>query len=93
MVDCSFVVLGGGVLGTPKGGRHSRVATIGVPSKAKEKTAEVAQLIEHQPSKLRVASLSLVFRSKEKQNINTNTYLITTTKLWQKKNLTGQSLT
>ncbi len=25
--------------------------------------AEVAQLIEHQPSKLRVASLSLVFRS------------------------------
>ncbi len=27
--------------------------------------AEVAQLIEHQPSKLRVASLSLVFRSKE----------------------------
>lgn len=28
------------------------------------KTAEVAQLIEHQPSKLRVASLSLVFRSK-----------------------------
>ena len=28
--------------------------------------AEVAQLIEHQPSKLRVASLSLVFRSKNK---------------------------
>ena len=28
------------------------------------KNAEVAQLIEHQPSKLRVASLSLVFRSK-----------------------------
>ena len=28
------------------------------------KLAEVAQLIEHQPSKLRVASLSLVFRSK-----------------------------
>ena len=27
------------------------------------KNAEVAQLIEHQPSKLRVASLSLVFRS------------------------------
>ena len=27
------------------------------------KIAEVAQLIEHQPSKLRVASLSLVFRS------------------------------
>ena len=27
--------------------------------------AEVAQLIEHQPSKLRVASLSLVFRSKD----------------------------
>ncbi len=27
--------------------------------------AEVAQLIEHQPSKLRVASLSLVFRSKK----------------------------
>ena len=27
------------------------------------KLAEVAQLIEHQPSKLRVASLSLVFRS------------------------------
>ena len=26
-------------------------------------SAEVAQLIEHQPSKLRVASLSLVFRS------------------------------
>ena len=31
--------------------------------------AEVAQLIEHQPSKLRVASLSLVFRSKKKQTI------------------------
>ena len=30
------------------------------------KNAEVAQLIEHQPSKLRVASLSLVFRSKNK---------------------------
>ena len=29
--------------------------------------AEVAQLIEHQPSKLRVASLSLVFRSKKKK--------------------------
>ncbi len=29
-----------------------------------QKFAEVAQLIEHQPSKLRVASLSLVFRSK-----------------------------
>ena len=27
--------------------------------------AEVAQLIEHQPSKLRVASLSLVFRSNQ----------------------------
>ncbi len=30
---------------------------------AHKKIAEVAQLIEHQPSKLRVASLSLVFRS------------------------------
>ncbi len=30
----------------------------------REAIAEVAQLIEHQPSKLRVASLSLVFRSK-----------------------------
>ena len=30
------------------------------------KIAEVAQLIEHQPSKLRVASLSLVFRSNAK---------------------------
>ena len=29
--------------------------------------AEVAQLIEHQPSKLRVASLSLVFRSKQEK--------------------------
>ena len=29
--------------------------------------AEVAQLIEHQPSKLRVASLSLVFRSNRKR--------------------------
>ena len=28
-------------------------------------SAEVAQLIEHQPSKLRVASLSLVFRSRK----------------------------
>ena len=28
--------------------------------------AEVAQLIEHQPSKLRVASLSLVFRSEKR---------------------------
>ena len=34
------------------------------PSSPTRKTAEVAQLIEHQPSKLRVASLSLVFRSK-----------------------------
>ena len=30
-----------------------------------ESPAEVAQLIEHQPSKLRVASLSLVFRSNQ----------------------------
>ncbi len=30
------------------------------------KNAEVAQLIEHQPSKLRVASLSLVFRSEKR---------------------------
>ena len=29
--------------------------------------AEVAQLIEHQPSKLRVASLSLVFRSRRRR--------------------------
>ena len=33
------------------------------------KTAEVAQLIEHQPSKLRVASLSLVFRSNAQQRV------------------------
>ena len=33
------------------------------PSLPTNNTAEVAQLIEHQPSKLRVASLSLVFRS------------------------------
>ena len=32
------------------------------------KNAEVAQLIEHQPSKLRVASLSLVFRSNVKSD-------------------------
>ena len=31
--------------------------------------AEVAQLIEHQPSKLRVASLSLVFRSRQNANV------------------------
>ena len=31
--------------------------------------AEVAQLIEHQPSKLRVASLSLVFRSSAQQRV------------------------
>ena len=31
--------------------------------------AEVAQLIEHQPSKLRVASLSLVFRSRTQQRV------------------------
>ena len=30
-------------------------------------SAEAAQLIEHLPSKLRVASLSLVFRSKKKK--------------------------
>ena len=36
------------------------------PSLAHVEIAEVAQLIEHQPSKLRVASLSLVFRSKKK---------------------------
>ncbi len=34
------------------------------PSSPTTDNAEVAQLIEHQPSKLRVASLSLVFRSK-----------------------------
>ncbi len=34
-----------------------------------QNNAEVAQLIEHQPSKLRVASLSLVFRSKKKSTI------------------------
>ena len=33
------------------------------------KIAEVAQLIEHQPSKLRVASLSLVFRSRTQQRV------------------------
>ena len=33
------------------------------------KLAEVAQLIEHQPSKLRVASLSLVFRSNAQQRV------------------------
>ena len=38
------------------------------PSLPTNNTAEVAQLIEHQPSKLRVASLSLVFRSKIKIN-------------------------
>ena len=32
--------------------------------------AEVAQLIEHQPSKLRVASLSLVFRSNPQRYAN-----------------------
>ena len=31
--------------------------------------AEVAQLIEHHPSKLRVASLSLVFRSNAQQRV------------------------
>ena len=31
--------------------------------KISEKFAEVAQLVEHQPSKLRVASSNLVFRS------------------------------
>ena len=36
------------------------------PSLPTKKIAEVAQLIEHQPSKLSVASLSLVFRSKNK---------------------------
>ena len=35
------------------------------------KNAEVAQLIEHQPSKLRVASLSLVFRSIKRGYIET----------------------
>ena len=37
------------------------------PSPPTQKNAEVAQLIEHQPSKLRVASLSLVFRSKQEK--------------------------
>ena len=32
-----------------------------------EKKAEVAQLVEHQPSKLRVASSNLVFRSRHKK--------------------------
>lgn len=32
------------------------------------KQAEVAHLVEHQPSKLRVASSSLVFRSEKKQS-------------------------
>ena len=36
------------------------------PSSPTIPIAEVAQLIEHQPSKLRVASLSLVFRSNPK---------------------------
>ena len=43
------------------------------PSSPTLQFAEVAQLIEHQPSKLRVASLSLVFRStffKRKHNAN-----------------------
>ena len=37
--------------------------------------AEVAQLIEHQPSKLRVASLSLVFRSTESSPKNGGLFL------------------
>ena len=40
------------------------------PSLPTNNTAEVAQLIEHQPSKLRVASLSLVFRSKTNKIAN-----------------------
>ena len=39
------------------------------PSLPTKKIAEVAQLIEHQPSKLRVASLSLVFRSNAQQRV------------------------
>ena len=41
------------------------------PSLPTKKIAEVAQLIEHQPSKLRVASLSLVFRSIKRGYIET----------------------
>ena len=41
------------------------------PSLPTKKFAEVAQLIEHQPSKLRVASLSLVFRSEKRGYIET----------------------
>ena len=40
------------------------------PSSPTAIVAEVAQLIEHQPSKLRVASLSLVFRSKTNKIAN-----------------------
>ena len=39
------------------------------PSLPTKKIAEVAQLIEHQPSKLRVASLSLVFRSMRSRRV------------------------
>ena len=39
------------------------------PSSPTIPIAEVAQLIEHQPSKLRVASLSLVFRSNAQQRV------------------------
>ncbi len=51
---------------------HEGATRLSNPSREgrKQKIAEVAQLIEHQPSKLRVASLSLVFRSMEKEEIN-----------------------
>ena len=35
----------------------------------KRRIAEVAQLVEHQPSKLRVAGSNLVFRSIKKANV------------------------
>ena len=47
------------------GGSNPSLPTILQPGVSRRRVlnAEVAQLIEHQPSKLRVASLSLVFRS------------------------------
>ena len=92
LVDCSFVVLGGGVKVLQKDGRCFRVATFGVP---KRTASDCGSSSVDRASAFQAEGREFEPRLPLKRNktIYTNTYLITTTKLWQKKNLTGQNLT
>ena len=50
-----------------KFGSLKNVRTFAIPNEKERVTAEIAQLVEHNLAKVRVASSSLVFRSKSQQ--------------------------